>query len=199
MKAGISEIPHYVLQQRKRTGADRWDEMWEGVLHIAPAPNKRHTRLQVQFHNWLEEHWGIPGGNQVDLLINVASVGGWPHDYRIPDIVLLTPDRFSIDCEDYYNGAPPVVIEIRSPGDETLDKMDFYARLGVPEVWVIDRDTRMPQILQLAAGEYRELPAMADCWRVSPLTSVWLRQGDMNKLELQLGDNLETWESLPRE
>ena len=72
----------------------------------------------------------------------MASVGGWPHDYRIPDIVLLTPDRFQIDHDEYYDGAPTVVIEIRSRGDETWDKMEFYAGIGVPEVWVVDRDTR---------------------------------------------------------
>jgi hypothetical protein len=45
MKAVIPEVPEHILQERKRTGADRWDEMWEGVLHMAAAPNKRHTRL----------------------------------------------------------------------------------------------------------------------------------------------------------
>ena len=68
---------------------------------MAAAPNKRHNRLQVQLHNWLDEHWARPFGNQVDVTINVASVGGWPHDYRIPDIVLLTSDRFAIDCDEY--------------------------------------------------------------------------------------------------
>ena len=32
MKAVIQEVPEYLRQQRKTTGADRWDEMWEGVL-----------------------------------------------------------------------------------------------------------------------------------------------------------------------
>jgi len=37
MKAVIAEVPEDILQQRKRTGADRWDEVWEGVLHMAPC------------------------------------------------------------------------------------------------------------------------------------------------------------------
>ena len=199
MKAVIPDIPEYVLEERKRIGADRWDEMWEGVLHMAPAPNKRHNRLQFQLCDWLDKHWARPFGNQVDLTINVASVGGWPHDYRIPDIVLLTPDRFGIDREDYYNGAPTVVVEIRSPGDETWDKMDFYARLGVPEVWVIDRDTRLPQLFQLVDGDYEELPAATDDWLHSPITGVWLGHGETDKLEVQMGNNAATRVSLPRE
>ena len=61
MKAVIPEVPEHVLAERRRTGADRWDEMWEGVLHMAAAPNRRHMRFQVQLHNWLETHWGQPG------------------------------------------------------------------------------------------------------------------------------------------
>jgi len=199
MKAVIPEVPEHILDERKRTGADRWDEMWEGVLHTAPAPNKRHTRLQVQLHNWLDTRWARPAGNQVDLLVNVASVGGWPRDYRIPDIVLLTPERFAIDRDEYYNGAPTVVVEIRSPGDETWDKLEFYAAIGVPEIWVVDRDTRVPQVFMLVEGAYQELQAAADRWLRSPITRVWLRPGPAGKLEVQMGEDPATRQSLPQE
>ncbi len=199
MKAVIPEVPEHLLQQRKRTGADRWDEMWEGVLHMAAAPNKRHTRLQVQLHNWLDTYWARPAGNQVDLLVNVASVDGWPHDYRIPDIVLLTPERFAIDRDEFYNGAPTVVVEIRSPGDETWDKLEFYAGIGVPEVWVVDRDTRVPQVFRLAGSDYEELLAEADRWLRSPMTGVWLCAGSAGKLEVQMGEDAATRRYLPQE
>jgi Uma2 family endonuclease len=199
VKAVIPEVSDYMLQERKRSGADRWDEMWKGVLHMTAAPSKRHTRLQVQMHNWLGEYWARPRGNQVDLLVNVASVGGWPHDYRIPDLVLLTPDRFSIDHEDYYEGAPTVVVEIRSPGDETWDKLAFYANLGVPEVWVVDRDTRVPQVFELAEGAYEELPAGAEGWVSSPITGVWLRAESDGMIAMQMGDDPATRRSLPED
>jgi Uma2 family endonuclease len=199
MKAVMPEVPQYMLQERKRTGADRWDEMWEGVLHMAAAPNKRHTRLQVQMHNWLEVHWARPGGNQVDLLVNIASVGGWPHDYRIPDIVLLTPDRFSIDRDDYYDGAPTVVVEIRSPGDETWEKLSFYAGISVPEVWVVDRDTRVPQMFRLAEGVYEDLHPAADGWVCSPMTGVWLRAEPEGRLAVRMADDSATRRSLPED
>jgi hypothetical protein len=28
-----------LLDRRRRRGADRWDEMWDGVLHVAPMPS----------------------------------------------------------------------------------------------------------------------------------------------------------------
>jgi len=164
---------------------------------MTAAPNKRHTRLQVQMRNWLEDHWARPRGNQVDLLVNVASVGGWPHDYRIPDIVLLTPDRFSIDREDYYEGAPTVVVEIQSPGDETWEKLSFYAGIGVPEVWVVDRDSRRPQVLRLAQRAYAELHPGADGWIRSPVTGVWLRGEPEETLALQMADDSASRRLLP--
>jgi Uma2 family endonuclease len=92
-----------------------------------------------------------------------------------------------------------VVVEIRSPGDETWDKLEFYAGIGVPEVWVVDRDTRVPQVFRLAGGEYEELHAEADRWLQSPMTGVWLRAGTAGTLEVQMGDNVTTRRSLPRE
>ena len=47
-----------------------------------------------------------------------------------------------------------MVVEIRSPGDETMEKLPFYAQLGVPEVWIIDRDTKVPELYVLRAGRY---------------------------------------------
>jgi len=39
-------------------------------------------------------------------------------------------------------GRALLVVEIRSPGDETFDKLPFYERMGVAEMLVIDRDSK---------------------------------------------------------
>ena len=46
MRAVMPEVPPDILAWRKRTGADMWDEMWEGVLHMAPMPNREHQDLE---------------------------------------------------------------------------------------------------------------------------------------------------------
>ena len=56
-----------------------------------------------------------------------------------------------VDRDAYLEGGPTVVVEIRSPGDETMEKLPFYAQLGVPEVWIVDRDTQIARAL-CAAG-----------------------------------------------
>jgi Uma2 family endonuclease len=46
------------------------------------------------------------------------------------------------------------VIEVRSPGDESYDKLPFFAKLGVREVLIIDRDTKRVDLFRLASGQY---------------------------------------------
>jgi len=197
MKAVMPVVPEHILQWRKTTGADCWDEMWEGVLHMTPEPNRAHQDLQGALYSWLRVHWAVPKGNRVFPPINIASPGGWPNDYRIPDLVLLTPDRFQIDHNEYFEGPPTVVVEIRSPGDESLEKLPFYARIGVPEVWMIDRDSRAPQVLALSAGTYEEEAPDADGWLRSAVTGVWLRAGAQAALEIRLAEDPGSRESLP--
>jgi hypothetical protein len=45
MKAVLSPVPEHILRWRKRTGADRHDEMWEGVLHMGAMPTKGHENF----------------------------------------------------------------------------------------------------------------------------------------------------------
>jgi hypothetical protein len=45
-----------------------------------------------------------------------------------------------LDCATHWFGGPELAIEIVSPGDRTLEKLDFYARVGTQELLVIDRD-----------------------------------------------------------
>jgi Uma2 family endonuclease len=146
---------------------------------------------------WLRMQWARPLGNRVHHDVNVASPGGWPNNYRVPDLVLLTPDRVAIDHDAYFEGAPTVVVEIRRPGDETMEELPFYARLGVPEVWLIDRDTRRPEVLVLQAGQYQAMPPAADGWLDSAVTGVRLRGESGNCLAMQLAGNDSTRQLLP--
>lgn len=197
MKAVMPQVPEEILRWRSRTGADRWDEMWEGVLHMPPAPNLDHQDLAAGLVSWLRSRWATAQGNRVHMEVNLASPGGWPNDYRIPDLVLLTPDRFAIEREEYLEGAPTVVIEIRSPGDETIEKMPFYAELGAPEVWIIDRDTKAPELYLLREGQYRRQPPGADGWLRSPATGIRLRTEPASRLSVQVADDDRTRQLLP--
>jgi Uma2 family endonuclease len=199
MKAVMSEVPADILAWRKRTGADYWDEMWEVVRHMPPMPNRDHQDLEWALETYLRLRWARPRKAKVYHNINVASPGGWPHDYRIPDLVLVSPERFGVDRNEYFEEVPDVVVEIRSPGDETYEKLEFYGHLGVPEVWVIDRDIKAPEIYALQTGHYEQRPADADGWVRSPLTKIELRADRPGKLTMRLAGEEASREELPED
>src|SRR5258708_39014948 len=86
-----------LIAQRKRTGADQWDEMWDGVLHMAPPPDLEHQDFEGSLETYLRLNWAPMHGAKVYHQAAVASPGGWTDDYRVPDLVLLRPQRFAID------------------------------------------------------------------------------------------------------
>lgn len=197
MKAVMASVPEHILEWRRRTGADRYDEMWEGVLHMAPSPNRDHQDLEGSLEAWLRQHWAKPNGCRVYHNINVAEFGVWPDNYRVPDLVLLTPQRFHIDCNEYFNGGPDAIVEIHSPEDETYEKLDFYAAIGVREVWVLDRDTKRPEIYELVDDEFRRRQPDALGWHRSEVVGAEMRATGDNKLEIRLTGRDDTLERLP--
>ena len=37
-----------LIERRRATGADLYDELWEGVYHLVPGPHTRHANVQGQ-------------------------------------------------------------------------------------------------------------------------------------------------------
>jgi Uma2 family endonuclease len=202
MQAVIANMPPKWLAERKNSEAAQWDEMWNGVLHMPPMPNRIHQRFSRNLQMYLQSVWAEPRGCQVDQEVNLTAPedeAEWTLNYRIPDLVLLTPDRFHIDKGEYMAGAPLVVIEVRSPRDETYEKFPFYAGLGVPEVWVFDRDSREPEIYSLRDGSYELRTAGGNGWIPSEAAGieflqalpgkVWLRLSGDDSTAREIGDS----------
>jgi Uma2 family endonuclease len=164
MKAVMPSLLPDVQAIRKRTGADQWDEIWEGVLHMPPAPNCDHQDLEGSLESYLRFYWSPRSKGKVYHQINLSPGGNWRENYRIPDLVLLLPERFGINRNEYFEGAPNVVVEIHSPGDEAYEKLPFYRDLSIPEVWIIHRDTREPEIHVFKRGRYKKQSTSAEVW-----------------------------------
>ena len=194
-------MPPQWLEERKASEAAQWDEMWNGVLHMPPMPNRMHQRFGRNLLIHLQTHWAEPRGCQVDQEVNLTTPEDewqWTKNYRIPDLVLTTPDRFHLDKGEYMVGAPLVVVEVRSPRDETYEKFPFYAGLGVPEVWVFDRDTKVPEVHRLGSSAiYVPLAVDSDGWLKSPATDFQFRQTQLGKVWVRLGTDDATAEELP--
>lgn len=175
MTTVLAYVPPQVLAWRKQTGADRYDERWDGMLHMVPSPNRIHQKLEFGLERSLEELWSASQGGLVCHQLNVARPGQWPNDFRIPDLLLLAKGRLARDRNEYVDGGPNVVIEIESPGDETRAKLGFYAEIDVREVWIVERDTRRVEVLLLAGTAYEAVGAADDGWIPSAETGLELR------------------------
>jgi Uma2 family endonuclease len=160
-------------------------------------PHREHQDPERCLEDYLRRSRARPQRARVYHNINLASPGGWPHNHRIPDLVLLGAGRFAIDRNEYFEGAPTAVVEIHSAGDEAYEKLPFHAALGAPEVWIIHRDTRTPEIHCLAAGRCGNKSAGDAGWIASRATGVALRQGRNGKLEARLAGDEATQEELP--
>jgi Uma2 family endonuclease len=165
LRAVVVHLTPEELAYRRSRGLDRWDEMWEGVLHMTPAPTVEHQRILDELIMFLGRHLTAAARGTLRSGINVFREATPKVDYRIPDLTFVAAGHEHILHEDGVRGAgPDAVIEIRSPEDETYDKLPFYAGLGVREVIVIDRDSKRPEVYRLAGAEYVALQQDSDGW-----------------------------------
>ena len=177
VKAVMLDVSPEELARRKLTGVDRWDEMWEGVLHMAPAPNREHQRILDDLIVFLRPLLKKQGRGTLQSGINVFDEASPKENYRIPDLTFVAAGHDSVLAADgTRGGGPDAVIEIRSPGDESYDKLPFFASLGVREVIVVDRDTKRPEIFRLAGSQYVAVAVDREGWVGSLTLRVRLRQ-----------------------
>jgi Uma2 family endonuclease len=144
------ELADQLKAQRQASGADRYDEVWEGVYMMAPLANNEHQHLQLGLAAAIKNAvgWGTPV--QVLAGANVSDrEAGWEHNYRCPDVVVVFPGGAARDCGTHWCGGPDFCVEITSRGDRSRDKLDFYAGIGVRELMLVDRDPWALELYQL--------------------------------------------------
>jgi Uma2 family endonuclease len=134
-----------LLERRRRRGTDTRDEVWEGVLHMNPPPSFAHERIASELH-WLLRPQALAAG-----LLLVGTVGiGVKDENRVPDLMLQRPQ----DAEPQWQQTAALVVEIVSPGDETWEKLSFYAAHKVDELLILDPRKRSVDWLALTGGSY---------------------------------------------
>src|SRR5438876_69925 len=76
-----------LIAQRKATGLDRFDEVWEGVYVMPPIANNEHQALASRIGGILQPLGPWPEGGTVYVGVNVSDrEQGWEHNYRVPDV-----------------------------------------------------------------------------------------------------------------
>jgi Uma2 family endonuclease len=133
-----------LLKQRQALGQDGHDELWEGEYHMAPMAHSSHGYVDDELAALLR-----PLARAAGLTGTGAFNLGSPDDYRVPDRGLHRGRPSGT-----YIPTAAIVIEIASPGDDTWQKLDFYAAHSVDELLIADPAKRSVTWLVLHAGRY---------------------------------------------
>jgi Uma2 family endonuclease len=142
-----------LIEERRARGADRFDEVWEGVYVMAPAPNDEHQGISTRLARPLLVVVEDAGLGKVRIGINLASdPDDWEHDYRVPDVAVFLSGS-SAEChETFWSGSPDFLVEIVSPWDKTREKFAFYSKIGARELLIVDRNPWRLELYRLQNG-----------------------------------------------
>jgi hypothetical protein len=141
-----------LIARRQRLDLDRADEVWEGVYHMNPAPHGRHAFIAQQLAVLFDQParaarlTGLSGGFNL----------GVANDYRIPDFGLCRPGPHEL-----YYATAALALEIVSAGDESWQKLPFYAAHHVDELVIVDPQERSIRWLGLDGGAYHDVERSA--------------------------------------
>ena len=140
------------IEQRLAWGGGRKDEIWEGIYHMSPDPSNDHQEL-VSWLCYVFVSALIGTGAKVHAGGNVSDrVDAWYQNYRCPDVIVIQPSNPIQNRKAYWLGGPDFVVEVLSEGDDSVEKLPFYAKLGTREVLHIDPETKELTLLALRDG-----------------------------------------------
>jgi Uma2 family endonuclease len=111
---------------------------------------RKHGRLQLRLGAFLlarQEQWGT-------YAIVEQRVQVRPGRYRVPDVCVVP----GATEEDVLSFPPFLCIEILSPEDRMArvwERLHDYFAMGVPNVWVIDPESRVAHIASASGDLYR--------------------------------------------
>ncbi len=144
------DLEERLREERKMTGADRWDEIWDGVYVIVPLPDNDHQELVYQLAVVFHEVVKQAGHGQVFPGINVSDrVEDWEKNVRVPDGAVFLKSGGATSHDTHWTGGADFLVEIVTLGDRSREKLDFYGKLGVRELLLVDR---YPWAIELYRG-----------------------------------------------
>ncbi|HMF18554.1 MAG TPA: Uma2 family endonuclease [Gemmataceae bacterium] len=167
-----------MIRERQKLGIDRYDEVWDGVYVMPPLANNPHQET-VGFLTPIY-HEVAPPGSRVFPGANVSDRReDWEKNFRCPDVVVVLPDSLAVDCGTHWLGGPDFLTEIKSPVDDTEEKIPFYSQVKVRELLIIERDSRALRLLRHDGRELVDVPPTpfkGKPWFVSEVLPLAFRQ-----------------------
>lgn len=194
------DLQRRLIAHRRRTGADRYDEVWEGVYMMSPLANDEHQELATALSGVLLIAVQWAGLGRVRQGVNVSDRRkGWKQNYRCPDAVVYLNDTSAVRYRSHWVGGPDFGVEIISPFDRTRDKLDFYAGVGTRELLLVDRQPWALELYRLRDGALVEVgrstlerPDRLTS-EVVPLSLRLIEGGERPQIEILHSDGAQSW------
>jgi Uma2 family endonuclease len=121
-------------------------ELRHGELVKLVFPKMKHFFIQQRLRRLLENAAGDTGIAATELGFRALA----EYEYRRADVAFVSKDRWeSCEPNDYFRGAPEIVIEVLSPSNtvtEMLDKEKLCLENGCKEFWIVDPDLRLVKV-----------------------------------------------------
>ena len=142
---------------------DGTEEVVNGEIRIMPPPKFKHSEIidRLAARMWSQVDARLVKGKaaQFGLVIRMS-----PLTSRVPDLAVFDAATI-VEQDGYIHSAPQLVVEVLSPANtrrEREEKIGDYARIGVPEVWVVSPEGRTVEILYLAEGYLRSAQVLRE-------------------------------------
>ena len=186
--------------EREESGANRYDEVWEGLYLMPPMPDDEHQEIASRLGAVLQQVVGWDGPDKVYVGVNVSDRREeWKRNYRVPDIAVFLSGTSATDCGTHWCGGPDFVAEIVSPDDRTRDKLPFYAQIGVRNLLLVERQPWALELHELRDGQLAlagestlEAPAVLSS-TVLPVTFRLVAGTDRPSIEVAHSDGSQRW------
>lgn len=155
-------------------------EIVEGEEFVTPAADVGHQRTSRKLEFLLEQHVASRGlGEVFDAPIDVVLSDG---DVVQPDLLFVSRERAAIVGVRNVQGAPDLIVEILSPSTAAVDrtiKLELYARAGVREYWIVDRDARLVEVHVFGPTRHHRVHDDRGAVRSDVLPSLSVRVADI--------------------
>lgn len=146
-------ISKRMIRRRRALGIDRKDEVWEGVYVVSPLANDEHQELVDSTFYALQTSVKYAGLGIVRSGANITDrLDKWTKNFRVPDVAVFLNGTAAIKKKTHWVGGPDFAVEIISPYDRSREKLDFYAKIGVKELLLVDRKPWAIELYRLQDG-----------------------------------------------
>jgi Uma2 family endonuclease len=162
-----------LIADRRERGIDKFDEVWDGVYVMAPIANNEHQDIQMGLALILGPLIVFPRLGRVHAGANVSDQPvDWMKNYRCPDVLVFLDGNPAEDRGSHWFGGPDFAVEIVSDRDRSREKIDFYSKVNVRELLIIDRDPWQLELFRLTAGRLESAAIATEQNGVSILSQV---------------------------